>query len=411
MVGTGSQMANTVSAYFCSNMDETPTVWGINPKFLFQTVNSGGRAAAPESDERARITTNVCVSADGSSLPPSFIIKCSTEALDQSRIQVLDTLLADPEFNTDGKWTKSTRRRTMTVKKKAREREVNRRCKSHVTHFSCFDLLLQWVTQGSKKGETIEETYIRPFLRHPDGMVVWAHPTAYQDTPGLAMWCDLVMGPARVKSGRRRWLLVWDNVKAHAVNSVLSVFNEWGISVRFLPKDMTDILQPVDLVPNGPIKAHIRKERCAKLYDYFQEWRVDAMDAERRGVPLPAYLPPPATMAGAIALIASIFRGHFAEEKYMQGLQRCFIGVGLAPQHDGRYTVYTDHKRGLARASKFRVPSSVTEMPGALLLDDVEFEERTRGVDEVASGGGPFDGASGEAEPLSTSDKPASSCE
>lgn len=49
-------------------------MWGIQPKFLFQLKNSGGRAAAPESDERSRITTNVCVCADGSSLPPSFII-------------------------------------------------------------------------------------------------------------------------------------------------------------------------------------------------------------------------------------------------------------------------------------------------------------------------------------------------
>jgi len=130
------------------------------------------------------------------------------------------------------------------------EGKINERLKGSANRMLIFlsCCAVFWVTQGSKKGEMVDETYIRQFLRHPDGSVVWAHPTAYQDTPGLAMWCDLVMGPARVKSGRRRWLLVWDNVKAHAVNSVLSVFDEWGISVRFLPKGMTDILQPVDLV-------------------------------------------------------------------------------------------------------------------------------------------------------------------
>lgn len=101
-----------------SNMDETPTMWGINPKFLYQLKNSGGRAAAPESDERSRITTNVCVCADGSSLPPSFIIKCSTDAADQSRIRVLDSLLEDKEFNINGKWQKGTWSRTMAIKNK-----------------------------------------------------------------------------------------------------------------------------------------------------------------------------------------------------------------------------------------------------------------------------------------------------
>ena len=65
----------------------------------------------------------------------------------------------------------------------------------------------------------------------------------YQDTPGLAMWCDLVMGPARVKSGRRLF--------------------------AFFRKTLRTFFSRVGLGPNSPIKAHIRKERCAKLYDYF----------------------------------------------------------------------------------------------------------------------------------------------
>lgn len=187
------------------------------------------------------------------------------------------------------------------------------------------------------------------------------------------MWCDLVMGPARVKSGRKQWLLVWDNVKAHDVKSVIDVFSSWGIIVRFLPVNMTDILQPVDLVPNGPLKAHIRSQRCAKLYDYFQSWRRDAMDAERAGEPLPAYLPPPATMAGAISLISGVFSEKFTEEVYMQGLRRCFVAVGLAPRSDRCYVVYSDHKRGLARAASLRGRCSKRVLPGAQILDDVDF--------------------------------------
>jgi hypothetical protein len=101
-------------------MDETPTVWGSGPTFLYQPENSGGRAAAPEADDRSRITTSVCMCADGRSLPPSFIIKCSTDNADQSKIRVLASLLADSEFNTDGKWEQRTWSRTMEIKKKVR---------------------------------------------------------------------------------------------------------------------------------------------------------------------------------------------------------------------------------------------------------------------------------------------------
>ena len=99
-------------------MDETATVWGMNPKYLYLPANSGGRAAAPAADERARFTTNNGLCANGTSLPPSFIIKCSTDNVDQSRCRVLDTLLADPSFNTDKRWTKEVWTRTMEVLKK-----------------------------------------------------------------------------------------------------------------------------------------------------------------------------------------------------------------------------------------------------------------------------------------------------
>ena len=83
-------------------------------------------------------------------------------------------------------------------------------------------------------------TYIRQYLRHSDGRVVWAQSSAYQDTPGLAIWCDLVLKPARERSGRKRWALIWDNVKAHEVDSVRAIFDGAGITVLDLPKYTTD---------------------------------------------------------------------------------------------------------------------------------------------------------------------------
>lgn len=31
--------------------------------------------------------------------------------------------------------------------------------------------------QGSKKGEMVDQKFVRQYLHHPDGSIVWAHPT------------------------------------------------------------------------------------------------------------------------------------------------------------------------------------------------------------------------------------------
>ena len=54
------------------------------------------------------------------------------------------------------------------------------------------------------------------------------------------IWCDLVLKPARERSGRKRWALIWDNVKAHEVDSVRAIFDGAGITLLDLPKYTTD---------------------------------------------------------------------------------------------------------------------------------------------------------------------------
>ena len=43
-------------------------------KYMYAPVNGGG-ARAPDNDDRTRITINVCLSADGTVQPASFIMK------------------------------------------------------------------------------------------------------------------------------------------------------------------------------------------------------------------------------------------------------------------------------------------------------------------------------------------------
>jgi hypothetical protein len=193
------------------------------------------------------------------------------------------------------------------------------------------------------------------------------------------MWCDLVLEPARKKSGRARWALIWDNVNAHAVKSVRDVFNAAGITILDLPVNMTDILQPVDLVPNGPLKARTRRARTAQLYDYFQGWRKIADEETRGDRPLPPFLPPAPSQGAGISLISNVFDTCFKEEEYMDGVRRCFVQVGLAPGSDGKYATYDSHERGRSCAKAFRDVVSKTKLESSALLQDFFFG----GIDET----------------------------
>lgn len=222
--------------------------------------------------------------------------------------------------------------------------------------------------------------FTRPYLIHAeDGRVVWAQKSAYQDTPGLAMWCDLIVKPARLKSGRDRWALIWDNCAAHPVKSVLDVFEEAGISVFTLPPNMTDILQPVDIVPNGPIKTRMRRARALALYSYFQDWRAIAQDAETEHRALPVFDPPAPTLGEGIALVSDIYAKHFVTAEYMAGVRRCFVSVGLSRNAEGTFEKYVSHHRGKVLAKEFRGILSQSkkddELDGGDLVQDFEFVE------------------------------------
>ena len=94
------------------------------------------------------------------------------------------------------------------------------------------------------------------------------------------MWIDLLFGPLKLRSGASKWLLVWDSCRSHLTESVLDCFKKWGILVEQLPPNMTDVLQVIDLVVNGPIKRRVRRERASMLYKYMGHWRIKAMVAK-----------------------------------------------------------------------------------------------------------------------------------
>jgi len=179
----------------------------------------------------------------------------------------------------------------------------------------------------------------------------------------------------RKASGSESWGLVWDNCKSHLVPSVRAVFAEWSIHLFEYPPNMTDLLQVVDLVHNGPIKARTKQERGRQLYEYFQQFVMDmkAYDADRQRVEKVPFRPPAPTIATFLNLVGNVFSGPFAAADFMAGVRRCFVSVGLAPSNErGDYVQYTSHDSALTKAKRFcgNVSSSQLSVVD-MLADDV----------------------------------------
>ena len=179
------------------------TQWGINPAFQFLLKNSS-KAKVPFSHDRARLTSHLAANAAGDLLPATFVIKCATKVpTDQRKTTVIHTLNQQPGFTEAEGW---------------------------------------FAGMWSRKLKDV--THYRPYLLNElDGRLVFAQNYAYMDYCGAAMWCDLVVAPALKKSGRKKWLLVWDGHKSHLNEEVVAIFEAAGVMLRSLPPNMTDILQ------------------------------------------------------------------------------------------------------------------------------------------------------------------------
>ena len=70
---------------------------------------------------------------------------------------------------------------------------------------------------------------------------------------------------------------------------------------------MTAELQVLDLVVNGPIKAHVKSKRARRLYDSFQEYKIERLadlNLPRNQRKYPDFKPPrPTTLEGIRDLI------------------------------------------------------------------------------------------------------------
>ena len=129
----------------------------------------------------------------------------------------------------------------------------------------------------------------------------------------MAMWADVQLGPWAARR-RRRALVVWDNCGPHSVPACSVVLAEHDIRAEALPPKMTSVLQVMDRVVNGSLKAAIRRARVDALFDYFQLWKLKRLQAlakpEAERV-MPAYSQPKSALGGGLLALTAACRGTF----------------------------------------------------------------------------------------------------
>lgn len=95
------------------------------------------------------------------------------------------------------------------------------------------------------------------------GHVITSQFKAWNDTVRMIMWLETVVKPFIEKLGK---LLIWfDNCGCHKTDTVDNVIESLEVKVACLPPNMTGVLQVLDLVVNGPMKAHSRKLRGSRI--------------------------------------------------------------------------------------------------------------------------------------------------
>ena len=196
---------------------------------------------------------------------PSFnIVKISVKGTDLSSSRVLNNMHEHLGFTKADGWVLKEWRRELTLPMKG-------------------------------KKDPVTSMHVRPYLFHKASMtVITVQIKAWMDSAGICMWADVQLGPYFKKHHQGRCCIVWDNCGSHNVAAVKAVFEEWGITAENLPPNMTDLLQVMDLIVNGPVKSGIRAARIDALFDYFQSWKIKRLQhaAKKDDSEPPPFAPP-----------------------------------------------------------------------------------------------------------------------
>jgi DDE superfamily endonuclease len=200
----------------------------------------------------------------------------------------------------------------------------------------------------------------------------------------MALLFEIVMLPLKNKHQQQRMLLWCDNCGSHKTSCVRDVIRETYLDVAFLPPNMAFELQVLDLVVNGPLKAHIRTIR---VYAAFKVYKIARNEDQK--LPLSGRLnldfnPPKPTMTEGIQDLLFLFKKQFTEDKFRECINRTFIKTGTFPITDSSPATFIESKKELLCGTMLVVPDGTIDdeldeydlIPDLPVVDEEESVER-----------------------------------
>ena len=239
------------------NIDETAFTYAIGPEYMYCPPDQCRAQSIGIPNTMLRITAVDAVSGNGEFVPLFIIIKhsvSSEDRPDQSSMRVIQDLHKKNKGFVDSDGYK----------------------------------LIKWTKELRIKGVT--DIHSCSYIINKDtGHVITSQYKAWNDTVRVVMWLETVVQPLKEKNGK---LMIWfDNCGCHKTAAVDKVISELGVQIACLPPNMTGVLQVLDLVVNGPLKAHTRNLRGARIVESFQKFKAAyeeeaANDVQERTLPV-----------------------------------------------------------------------------------------------------------------------------
>jgi hypothetical protein len=214
------------------NMDETAYTYAIGPKYAFVPKDSERGESLPGEDEKLRVTAVISVTTEGNFLPNMIIIKHSRKSDDETHFRVIKSLHKLPEFGREDSW------------------EVKEWSKI--------------IPRKNKNTNQIEQIKHKAFylINLVNGQVITSQHNAWMDEVKMSMYVDVILKTFKEENSK---LFLWmDNCPSHCTQFIKNELTNNSIDYALFPPNMTAILQILDLVVNGPIKASHTKEECFK---------------------------------------------------------------------------------------------------------------------------------------------------
>ena len=300
------------------NMDETAFTYAIGPEHMYCPPDQNRAQNIGVPNTKLRITAVVAVSGNGDFAPLFIIIKHSVSSADrpdQSSMRVIRDLHKknDGYGESDG-WELILWSRELTVK-------------SVTEMHKCYYIINKYT-----------------------GHVITSHYKAWNDSIRMIMWLETIVKPMKERLGK---LMIWfDNCGCHKTSVVDDVINELGAQIACLPPNMTGVLQVLDLVVNGPLKAHTRNLRGARIVENFQSFiklYAEELVKDISNRLLPVFQPPKPEMMQSINDLFDLMAGGFKLPKFVEGVKRSFISTGCVPFDDSdplnpKFKEYSKHK-------------------------------------------------------------------